>query len=277
MSHLSHFHYQITGNPEGHKLVFLHGLMGSGANWRPIASAFANEYQILTYDQRGHGRSYHPESGYRPKDYAEDLKQILDELGWMEPIGLVGHSMGGRNALEFAFHFAHRVKGLVLEDIGPDASSVAIERIEKLLNLVPAPFASRAEMRNFFEQNYPSLISWYPQPQVISRFFQSNMEQREDGTQDWRFSKEGILATMREGRNEDRWDAYRNLHMPVLIMRGENSSDLSPEVFARMQAVLPSAKAVKIANAGHWVHFDQPKAFISAVKEFFVGLWDSNL
>lgn len=269
MRYLDNFFHQITGNPAGHKLVFLHGLMGSASNWRSIAKAFEDHYHILTFDQRGHGRSFHPPAGYHPRDFAQDLLKILDELGWSKTI-LVGHSMGGRNALEFAVHFAHRVNVLVVEDIGPEAHFGAITRIEKLLDLVPTPFASREEARTFFESEYPELISFYPGARVVAKFFLTNIEQKPDGGWSWRFDKSAILSALREGRNEDRWDAWRNLKMPVLLVRGERSADLTPEIFARMQKELPSAKAVEIAGAGHWVHFDQPEAFIRTLQEFFL-------
>lgn len=268
MRYLNNFHHQITGNPEGHKLVFLHGVMGSGANWLKVVPAFQQEFQILTYDQRGHGRSFKPATGFHPRDYASDLKQILDELGWSE-IALVGHSMGARNALEFASHFSQRVKVLVLEDIGPEASHVAFERIERLIRLVPTPFASRAEARDFFDNRYPRLIEFYPNPQVISMFLFSNIEQKPDGQQDWRFSKDAILQTMRAGRSEDRWDGFANLKMPVLVIRGEHSGDLPRNIYDRMLATLPSAQGVEIPGAGHWVHFEQLQLFLKALREFF--------
>lgn len=276
MSFLDNFHYQITGNPSGHKLVFLHGLMGSAANWRRIASAFEAEFHILTYDQRGHGRSFHPPDGYHPRDFAQDLKHILEELGWSAS-ALVGHSMGGRNALEFAAHFSQRVKVLVIEDIGPDANLGAIERIEKLIQRVPTPFASRQEARDFFEKSYVDLISFYPQAQVVSRFMLSNIEQKPDGKMDWRFDKDAILQCMRDGRNEDRWDALANLKMPVLIVRGEHSNDLPRPIFDRMLKILPTAEGVEIPESGHWVHFDQPEAFIRVLKEFFHKTLGTNL
>ena len=102
MEYLQNFNYKILGNLQSEKyLVFLHGLMGSGINWSSIAKLFAEDYQILIYDQRGHGRSFQPQEGYHPNDYAEDLYKILRELDW-DKINLVGHSMGGRNALSFA-------------------------------------------------------------------------------------------------------------------------------------------------------------------------------
>jgi len=274
MSFLGNFHYQVSGNPEGRKLVFLHGLMGSGANWRRIAREFESTYHILTFDQRGHGRSFHPEGGYSPRDYAHDLQLILEELGWSSII-LVGHSMGGRNAMEFAARnprnsrMAHMVSAVVIEDIGPDASLDAIERIERLLQLVPTPFSSREEARRFFTEQYPSLISFYPAPDVISRFLLSNIVETPDGKMDWRFHKSAVLASMREGRGEDRWDEFANLKLPVLLVRGQNSQDLSRSVFERMLKVLPSAKGVEIPDAGHWVHFDQPEAFVQALRDFF--------
>lgn len=268
MKHIENFHYQITGNPQGTQLVFLHGLMGSAANWRRIAQAFEADFHILTFDQRGHGRSFQPPDGYHPRDYAQDLRRILDDLGW-DRVALVGHSMGGRNAMEFAAHFPHRVKVLVIEDIGPDSSTRAVSGIEKLLALVPTPFPGRAEARAFFENEYPALIAFNPQPEVVSKFFLANIEQKPDGTSDWRFSKEAILTTMREGRQSDHWDSFENLKMPVLIVRGETSKDLPRDVFERMLKVLPAARGVEIPGAGHWVHFDQPDAFIQALKEFF--------
>lgn len=269
MKYLDNFHHQITGNPSGNKLVFLHGLMGSASNWRSIAKAFEDRFQILAFDQRGHGRSFHPPTGYHPRDFAQDLERILKELGWTS-IALVGHSMGGRNALEFALHFAHRVKALVVEDIGPDASSGAISRIEKLLELVPVPFASREQARQFFEGEYPELISFYPGSRTVAKFFLTNIEQKPNGEWDWRFAKTAILSALREGRNEDHWDTWRNLKMPVLLVRGDRSNDLTPEIFARMRSALPSATCVEIKDAGHWVHFDQPEAFIRVLKEFFL-------
>lgn len=119
MGYLENFNYSITGQGnEAPKLVFLHGVMGFGLNWRTITKVFDPYFRCLVYDQRGHGRSFHPESGYAPEDYANDLEQILEELSWNK-ISLVGHSMGGRNALEFAHRFSARVEKLVIEDIGP--------------------------------------------------------------------------------------------------------------------------------------------------------------
>jgi len=268
MKHLENFQYQISGNPSGQKLVFLHGLMGSAANWRRITPSFQADFHILTFDQRGHGRSFHPSTGYHPRDFAKDLKLILDDLGWDQVI-LVGHSMGGRNALEFAGSFAPRVKALVIEDIGPQSAQTNIGGIEKLVELVDTPFASREEAKKFFDEEYPRRIAFNPQPKVVSQFFFTNIERRADGKYDWRFAKEPIFAALNDARHEDRWEIYKSLKMPVLVIRGETSGELSRETFEKMLQVLPGAQGVEIKGAGHWVHFDQPDAFIRALKDFF--------
>jgi pimeloyl-ACP methyl ester carboxylesterase len=77
---------------------------------------------------------------------------------------------------------------------------------------------------------------------------------------------------MRTGRRADMWDIYSNLRVPVLVVRGEKSNDLPRETFDLMLKRLPSAKGEEIAGAGHWVHFDQPDAFIQVLKEFFLSL-----
>ena len=268
MGWLEQFHYQIAGNPKGHKLVFLHGVMGSAANWTRIAASFESDFEVLRYDQRGHGRSFKPADGYRPADFAQDLSNILDELNWPR-IVLVGHSMGGRNALEFAAHNPERVEALVLEDIGPDSTWSAIEKIEKLLNLVPVPFASREEVKSFFETEYPALISWYPKSTTVAKFLHSNIELKSDGTQDWRFAKGAIFKSLREGREVDQWHNWGRLPMPTLVVRGQDSEDLTAATFKRMIEVRPQTTGSEIAGAGHWVHFDQPERFTETLKSFF--------
>src|SRR4051812_15499994 len=82
-------------------IVFLHGLLGSAANWRRVTPLFSKNYNVLALDQRGHGKSFKPTKGFTPKDFARDLKFIFDELKIPKAI-VVGHSMGGRNAIAFA-------------------------------------------------------------------------------------------------------------------------------------------------------------------------------
>ena len=269
MSYLSQFNHQISGSGSAAaKLVFLHGLLGYGANWRRIVRAFDQEYEVLVYDQRGHGKSIRPESGYAPEDFAEDLRQILDELGW-DKIDLVGHSMGGRNAVHFAFKYPERVKRLVIEDMGPEGSELAVTRMEELLYGVPTPFESRVAAKEFFMNEFVQKFSQRPQVKLLGQFLYSNLNELEDKRMDWRFDREIMLNCVREGRARDRWEEFLGLQMPTLLIRGETSDELTPEVYQKVVAENNRIQGVEIAEAGHWVHYDQPEKFSEVIHEFF--------
>ncbi len=259
MSHLQHFHYQITGNEQGPKLVFLHGLMGAGHNWRRIVPDFEPNYHILTYDQRGHGRSFQPSEGYAPEDFAEDLRQILNELGW-ERVYLVGHSLGGRNALNFASHSPDRVLKLVLVDIGPELSPESDQQIHHIISSVPTPFSSREEAKSFLLQSYP---------EALAQYLYTNIEKKKDsGLYDWRFFKQGILQALEQGRAQSRWEEVVALQMPTLLVRGEVSETLPLDVYQRMLEANHLIRGVEIPGAGHWVHADQPEEFSRLLGQF---------
>lgn len=263
---LDQFYHQILGTDQGPQLVFLHGLMGSGTNWRKITTRFQDAYHILLFDQRGHGRSFHPPDGFAPENYAEDLKQILDELGWNSII-LVGHSMGGRNALQFASRWPERVKCLVLEDIGPNSNPQGMARIQELLAQVPTPYPSRAAAKKDLLEDFPRRVN--DSTGTLAAFFYSNIQEQPDGSADWRFSKNGILSSLAAGRDRDLWAEFEGLQMPTLVMRGEHSLDLSAEMFQDMLRRNPRVQGVTLARSGHWIHFDQPEKFAQELLRFF--------
>jgi pimeloyl-ACP methyl ester carboxylesterase len=270
MSYLDLFHYQITGPEAGRRWVFVHGLMGYSANWRKIVSGLEGTERVLVYDQRGHGRSMKPDTGYTPEDYSEDLYKITTELGWDRFI-LVGHSMGGRNVTNFAYRYPEKLSHLVVEDIGLETAENAVEYYENLLGLVPTPFANRDEARRFFQTEFREKAKTRDSVDVLAQFFYANMEDQPNGTVDWRFSKKGILQTVIDGRAKDRWHEVEALKMPTLWVRGENSQELSRENFARISKSNPMITGVEIPNAGHWIHADQPALFLQALKDFVGG------
>jgi esterase len=270
MSNLDNFYHLLYGPEDGRRWVFVHGLMGYGQNWRKIISGLESTERCLTYDQRGHGRSIKPETGYSPEDYADDLKRIVDELGWTNFV-LVGHSMGGRNVLNFASRYPEYVSHLVVEDIGPEMKTKAHEYYEYLLNLVPTPFASRDAAKKYFFEDFVKTAKTREPIMVMANYFYANMTELADGTVDWRFSKNGILESVKAGHKNERWDEIEGLRMPTLWVRGARSQELTHENYAKILQKNPLIRGVEIADAGHWVHSDQPQAFIDAIKMFVGG------
>ncbi len=267
-SYLSQFNYQITGPENGRRWVFLHGLMGYALNWRRIIKGLEETERVLVFDQRGHGKSWKPLTGYAAEDYAEDLYLITQELNWDRFI-LVGHSMGGRNALQFAHLFPEKVEKLIIEDIGPEGDPSAPDYYKWLFSIVPTPFETKLAAKEFFMNEFKARSRGRTEhPDTLGQYLYSNIIEREDGKADWRFSTEAMIATVVQGRAKDRWNELRSLPMPTLVIRGESSKELSREVFQHMLVSNPRVEGVEISNAGHWVHSDQPEEFLKSIRKF---------
>jgi pimeloyl-ACP methyl ester carboxylesterase len=264
---IDNFHYYILGTNSEQRIVFVHGLMAFAANWRKIANKLEGQYQCLIYDQRGHGRSMKPESGYRPTDFAEDLYKITNELGW-DQFHLVGHSMGGRVAIVFANMHPEKVKTLCIEDMGADVQPESYQYYEKMLNIVPTPFQSKDQMKEFFGNEFLKLFTPHEPPSVLMTFLQANIEEKPNGLYDWKFSKQAVIDIVREGHKRDYWLEVSSFKMPVLLVRGENSHVLKAEEFEKMQSVNPMITGVEIKGAGHWVHYEKYEEFTACLEQF---------
>jgi esterase len=252
----------IEGENANHfaPIVFLHGLMGFSSNWGKIWPAMQKDRSILVFDQRGHGKSFKPKSGYDPTDYAEDVLKLLDQLGW-EQAHIVGHSMGGRVALRFCTLFSRRAKSLVIEDSGMLANPQRVEWINKLLDSIPTPFANRESAKSFFENKYAS-------NPLLGGFLHANLETKSKGEVDWRFYAPGMQETILKGRATDAMREFSSLTLPTLVIRGEKSIEFPREEMEQMQSALPSCEFVEIPGAGHFVHAEKPQEFTTTLLSF---------
>ncbi|NUM88484.1 MAG: alpha/beta hydrolase [Bdellovibrionales bacterium] len=255
------------GSP-GTPVVFLHGLMGFAANWGRIWPRFHQERPVLVLDQRGHGRSAKPAKGYSPSDYACDLLALLEHLGWGR-IHLVGHSMGGRVAMQFAASFGHHLASLVLEDSGAEARPDRLHWIRDLLKSVPTPFPDRETAKRFFEREYQA-------DPTTGGFLFSNLHTLGDGRLVWRFHAEGMIETIEKGRCVDGMGLLRSVTCPLLIVRGENSTELSQDEAEGMAAARPGAELAVVRGAGHLIHAERADEF-SAMIASFINSHDSRV
>lgn len=267
MSYLSNFHHQITGPEKGRKWVFLHGLMGYAQNWRKITASLESTERILAYDQRGHGRSFKPETGYAPEDYAEDLNKITNELGWDRFI-LVGHSMGARNAMSFTHRYPEKVEKLVIEDMGPELNGASFDYYKTLIENIPTPFKDRDAAKNFFQDRFPQMMEFNEPAPVLSSFLYANLLTNSDGSMDWRFSKAGVLESVRQGHLKERWADVASFRCPTLLIRGGQSRILTHEVFEKMLAINPLIQGIEVPGAGHWIHSDNAPEFLRLITDF---------
>ena len=265
--YIDNFNYSILGTNTEQRVVFLHGLMAFSANWRKIANKVEDRFQCLIYDQRGHGRSFKPESGYSLEVLAEDLNKITSELGWKK-FHLVGHSLGARVAMVFADKFPEKVKTLTIEDMGVSVLPESYLYYEQMLKIVPTPFSSREAVKGFFENSFLKLFHPNENPKVLLTFLQANIEEKEPGVFDWKFSKQAIIETARESNNQDRWREISSFKMPVLLVRGEKSHILSLPEFEKMLQVNPQITGIEIKGAGHWLHYEKYEEFTQVLVKF---------
>ena len=246
-----------TGRPA----LILHGLFGSGVNWRSIARRLENRLECHLVDQRNHGRSPHA-SGMAYPALAADVLAYLDAHRF-DRAGLIGHSMGGKTAMTLALSAPERVGWLVVADIAPAPSPGDHRPILEALRRMPLDsLASRAAAD-------AALATSVADP-GLRRFLLQNLVHGGTGLR-WRIDMEAIAEALPDltGFPHPAPDAvYKG---PTLFLRGERSDYLTPRHEPRIRALFPHASIATIAAAGHWLHAEQPAAVTSRIARFVDG------
>jgi pimeloyl-ACP methyl ester carboxylesterase len=257
-------HLLEWGAPGRPALAFLHG--GSAhAHWFDgVAPAFADRFHVVSIDQRGHGESAWPRPpAYATEDFTGDLLGLMDALGWGRAV-VVGHSMGGHNAIAFAAWHPERVRALVVTDSRP---SIPEERLGRLrqrgrrsLRLHPTREAAVAAFRLLPRETVAD-------PALLTHLARAGVVQRDHGWQ-YRFDPEAN----HQRRPADTWAALPRIAAPTLIVRGEWSPILPAELAERMRAAIPRAGLVEIPGVYHHLVLDRPEVFVRVLDEFLGGL-----
>jgi len=246
------------GEGNGAPLVILHGLFGSARNWQSIARTFAEKRQVLAFDLRNHGNSpWAPTMSYG--EMAQDVWVALSVRGISDYV-LLGHSMGGKVAMTMALERPHSVERLVVVDIAPTAHApVHQQLIEAMLalDLSDTPRRSDAEAR---------LATAVPEV-GLRQFLVQNLVS-EDGGLRWRINLQAINSSLAELSSFPPLDPAKHYEGPTLIVAGERSTYIKSEDRPVFRRIFPHSQIVEIANAGHWVHAEQPLAFVEAVTSF---------
>lgn len=244
-------HTQILG--QGQPLVLLHGLFGSADNWGSIAKHFSQHYQVISVDLRNHGRSPHSDTQTYP-DMADDLLAVLDTLG-LSQVHLLGHSLGGKVAMQFATQYPDRVNKLIVVDMAmrayPDRYT---QLMDHMLAVDLSQMASRNEVDNALKDAIPNLR--------VRQFLLTNLVKNEAQLQ-WRINLPALKA------NYATLIAAIAVHFeqPSLFIRGERSDYVQAIDIAELQRHFTQAEFVSLPT-DHWVHAEQPQLFIQALEAF---------
>lgn len=264
------FHYLEWGSSEGDSLpqqpvLFLHGSNQSAHSFDLVSLHLADRFHIFALDQRGHGDSeWCRDSDYSSEAMGLDAAAFIDAMG-LERLIVVGHSMGGQNAMRLALSHPERVEKLVLVDIGPEVSKDGAKVIRQFVT----------ETREFDDiDHFVARVQKYDpyrSREHIERTVKYNMLQRADGKFISKHDHGPRLKATGEQRSRgDRFtlDDVRHLPMPLLIIRGADSNIFPADAAARFAEAVPNGKLITVPDCGHNVHGQNTPGFLDALVPF---------
>jgi len=241
---------------EGRPLIILHGLFGSSDNWLTIAKQLADDYKVYSIDQRNHGNSLHSDQFDYPT-MADDLHKFILENNIQNPV-IIGHSMGGKVAMQFAVNQPDMWDKLIVVDIAPKSYPVHHDEILRGLNgLNLGQLESRGDADKQLAKYVPEI--------GVRQFLLKNLSRDSDGFS-WKINLPVLTRNIEIiGAG---LDGKLNSKKPVLFINGANSGYIKESDFDLIRSHFPEAEIHTIKNAGHWVHAERPDDFMEVVTNF---------
>ena len=262
--------YLEWGDAAAAPVVCVHGYTGSAQAFNAPSRHFGDRVHIIAPDVRGHGESaWSPEGAYQYKDQAADLAALVDRLG-LDRFTLIGTSMGGIIAMAYAAQHPERLRGLVINDIGPDAEAGS-RRITQMVGSRPDAFANLGAA-----MDYRRLMS----PIVAGRNIDDQRElalgvlrQLPDGRWGWKMDPAYIEQRVKRGAppRPALWPALGALPCPALVVWGTDSDVLSEAQARRMVETLPQGELVAVPGVGHAPTLIEPQS-LAALDRFLASL-----
>jgi len=251
--------FKMFGSPLHAPVVILHGMFGTLDNWQTVARMLAERYCVYILDLRNHGRSPHSaEFGYAVM--AQDIIEFIEEQA-LGAVHLVGHSMGGKVAMQVAFSRADLLESLVVVDIAPKTYTGHHESVFEAMFAVDVDKLQSRQEAEAILDGFPAL-DWSTKQFILKNLTISKHTQRYE----WRMNLPVIHAHYEEILGfEPPAKPYAG---HTLFVRGAQSKYIEPQEWAAYVQFFPQAHLVEIADAGHWVHADQPQAFVDALTDF---------
>jgi 3-oxoadipate enol-lactonase len=242
--------YEISGNNAGQKMVLIHGLFLNSDCWKYQLERFEKDYHILRFDLHGHGRSIKPKKRFTIRNYVNDMSLLLGHLGWTNDLAFVGHSLGGMVALVYAIEHPTAISRMVISSSYCFVSNEAITDVLGRVKSNPVhKFAMGIGKRGLVLYDEEA-AEW------VAHQMSVYMDQ-----------KDALLATAASA-GFNICENLRNLHIPTLLIVGEN--DITTPVWASemLDEWLPESEIEVVDKAGHLVIIDHHEEFNDLVEEF---------
>lgn len=242
-------HSKILG--EGQPFIILHGFLGMSDNWKTLGTQYSeNGYEVHLVDQRNHGKSFHSEE-FNYDVLSEDVIRYMDHHN-IDSAYVMGHSMGGKTAMQLATSYPKRVTKLIVADIAPRYYPPHHHFIFNGLSHLD--FDTISDRREADEE-----LSKHIKEKGIRQFLLKNLYWEEKDRLGFRFNFDVLKERMEEiGENISSNAIYEG---PTLFLRGDRSEYIQPDNFAEIKRHFPQADIETIDKAGHWLHAENPKQF----------------
>ncbi|REJ83017.1 MAG: alpha/beta fold hydrolase [Bacteroidetes bacterium] len=248
--------YKKSG--EGKPLIIIHGLFGFGDNWAGMAKAFTERgFCCIVPDMRNHGRSDSNEE-FDYQVMADDVAELVHSEQ-LNSVSIIGHSMGGKVAMQFCISYPQLADKLIVADIAPRYYPPHHQMVLKAIRAVdPAALQSR--------KGAETILRSHLREESVIQFLLKNLYWRNEGELDWRFNHEIISRNIENAGAEI--TSLRNIEVPALFLRGENSDYIRSSDKVQIDAIFSDNSLISIPDSGHWLHVENPKAFFEACIEF---------
>ena len=243
---------------QGPPLIILHGLFGMLDNWQTMAKQLSDTFMVFIVDQRNHGRSPHIDHIDYPS-MANDLKVFMED-NWIHEAHLLGHSMGGKTAMQFAMEYPEMLDKLVVVDIAPRAYEGGHQLIFDALHSVDL---SSVQSRTEADQKLAVLV---PDSGVRQFLLKNLSRDKENGGFRWKMNLSvitrdypNIIAGL---------DAVGEFEGETLFIKGGRSDYISAMDEPEIKLRFPQSDIQTVEGAGHWVHAEQPAALLQMLRQF---------
>jgi esterase len=247
-------HFREYG--EGAPLIILHGLFGSSDNWLTQAKLFAPHYKVYTIDQRNHGLSPHSDD-FDYRFMADDLLEFIEDHQIKDPI-VIGHSMGGKTAMNFAVAHPNKLSKLIVVDIAPRAYNLEHYTIAEGLKAIDlAALSSRNDADD--------ALSKHIEETDVRQFLLKNLQRKPEGGFSWKIN----LKVISEKLGNVGVDLlYKGMfEKPTLFIHGKRSNYVTEKDWPRITEVFPNA-ILETLDTGHWVQAEKPQEFVDVVSKW---------
>lgn len=254
-------HYRQYSD-QGEPLIVLHGLFGSSSNWGAHCKKFAETFAVYGVDLRNHGESPHADE----IDYqlmAADVRELLQQLN-IKHCYMIGHSMGGKVAMQLALSDPDLISKLIVVDIAPVAYTSKADGHRKILQGMEALQLDQIQNRTEAEEQLQAFV----EDEATRKFILTNLVRDGESGFKWRLNLPAIQANYDKLREKLQGDEpYTG---PVLFVKGDLSDYIKRKHEAEILRLFPAAKVKIVMEAGHWVHSERPQVFQKIAVDFLL-------